>query len=1057
MKRIISLILAIVMVFTCVSISASADNAVKVVYISQGKTDFEVTGLNIGDTYVPNRMPSSVPADKNFVGWKDVTGKFIDEQGISLDANDIALYAVYSDKNFTDKNAVILRDKTNNDMIYLPYTFGGKYYSSIRYELNGGFGPKEYVLEGEDAPYTRFVSGQYNGRGATLFYDENGAALTGRWNTTYEITVQYRVKNIVSYIQMQPIFGVKKENAQNINSDGIKGNILKIASTDELTGRWNYDISGGGNEYWFGTSSADATQFNILESGFNDWRTVTYTINTGEENSDYLTAFGIYVNVGGGYNANVLEIKDITVTDKYSASVEYVVDGKTFGVAENIEGGTYYAIDRAPENTSTHYFAGWYLDEQLTNQARSGFIANGKTTLYAKMQEYKDTFSVSSSAETGEGWEAYKHSLRENNWWCYRILVGAYGVYGGKYGDLLSEGQAHRHFGAEADGNTAVADESGLKHEKRDRNNRIWYGYDKSDYILRDENGEAFIVEPDTTYKVELTYTFDNSQNTGGYADYYLGAGLNTNALLYSGEMKLYDVDGETVPVNTFGEYGHTDGHDVVFHTEGDKVRLTPTTTDKKVALYITTPSLETFKANNLLQVLSISDVLSDKCTVVWKKVEVSKVNTVVCGGVSMLKNFNPKNAQALRFYFGYDTTDGSDVFVAGRQYKVVSRGILVAKGLDDSYDLKREGADSKYVYDLNTTELYKCWNIKSYDDTTEQLFYSCYISDIAPANGKFNDVDRFYARGYVVYEQNGKTYTLYSDPASYTVKEVAALAGYHNEGSFALTTDKNRKLVWNVEFETETHTDQLAKKLNTSAQTMSPDGVTLFCANDSDHYFIDSGSLVLRMTKDSTNNTFTTAPSLTTVDRMSFKHGYLEMRAKLPYMYGMWFSFWMQPDKKLLPEDFRYYGEIDVIETWWQSRSTSFSLHKWYNGYQGCTSHNAGEVDVSTHEGNYRYYFENSENLKNEYHIYGFEWTDLYIKLYIDGECYYTVYIDDAHDYDTSVPGMECFHDFYYLSWNNFMHPSYADKLNFENGYADYAIDYVRIYQNENEEIKIY
>ena len=27
-------------------------------------------------------------------------------------------------------------------------------------------------------------------------------------------------------------------------------------------------------------------------------------------------------------------------------------------------------------------------------------------------------------------------------------------------------------------------------------------------------------------------------------------------------------------------------------------------------------------------------------------------------------------------------------------------------------------------------------------------------------------------------------------------------------------------------------------------------------------------------------------------------------------------------------------------------------------------------------------------------------------------------------------------------------MHPTHADKLNFENGYADYAIDYVRLYQ---------
>ncbi len=1056
MKKLICVILSLVMIISCFGISASAENNAKVIYISEGKTVAEISGLNIGDTYLPDLMPENIPQDKTFVGWKDVTGNLIGADGIVLDTSGTALYAVFNDKYLVNKQAVILKDKAVEDKIYLPYIYNGEYYSTINYELNGGFGPKEFVLEGEEAPYTKFVSGEYNGRGVALFYDENGVALTGRWNTTYEITVEYRVKSIATHIQMQPIFGIKKENAQYINADGIKANILKTGHTNDLIGRWNYDISGGGMEYWFGNASANANEYNVLESGFSDWRTVTYTINTGEENVDYLTAFGIYVNVGGGYNSNVLEIKNIILNDKYSASVQYVVDGKTTTV-NNLENGAYYAIDRVPDNTDTLYFAGWYYDADFTNQARSGFVLNGKTTLYAKMQEYKEALSVSSSTETGEGWEAYKHSLRENKWWCYRILVGAYGVYGGKYGDLLSEGQAHRHFGAEGDGNTAVADENGLKHEKRDRNNPIWYSYDKSDYILRDKNGEAFIVEPDTTYKVVLTYTFDNSQNTEGYADYYLGAGLDSKALLYSGEMTLYDIDNEAFPVEKIGEYGHTDGLDIGFYAEGQRVRLTPTTTDKQVSLYITTPSLKTFKENNLLQVLSISDVLSDKCTVIWKNLEVSKINAVTNGGVSMLKTVNPARAQALRFYFAYDTTDGSDIFVLGNKYNVVSRGVLVAKGLDDSYDIKRESADSKYIYDLNSTELYKCWSAKSYDDTTEQLYYSCYVSDIASVKGGYNDIDRFYARGYVVYEMNGKQYTLYSDASSYTVKQVAVLNNYHNEGNYALTTDKSRRLVWNLEFETETSTDQLAKKLNTDAVTMSPDNVTLFTAKDKEHYFIDSGDLVLRMTKDSTNNTFTTAPSITTVDRMSFKYGYLEMRAKMPYQYGMWFSFWMQPDKKLLPNNFRYYGEIDIVETWWQSRSTAFSLHKWYNGYSGCTSQNSDEIDRSTHEGNYKYYFKNYENLRNEYHIYGMEWTPEYIKVYIDGECYYTVYIDNAHDYDPSVPGMECFHDYYYLTWNNWMHSSHADKLDFENGYADYAIDYVRIYQNDEEYIHIY
>ena len=1053
MKKIISLVLSLAIIFSLVSMPASATGNAVVKYIVDSRIEKEVDSLSSGSVYYPDYFAKNVPDESIFVGWQTISGKMVDGNGITLAAGNNILYAVFTNKLIIDKKISLSSAQTKDGMIYLPYSYNGTYYPTIKYELNGGFGPKEEIAEGEDAPYTRFVSGQYNGRGVTLFFDENSNALTGRWNTTYEITVKYRIKDIVSKIQMQPVFGLKKENAQNVNSDMIKDNILKIASTDELKGRWNYDISGGGHEYWFSNNPSEADQYNIVESGFSEWKTVTYTVNTGEENADYLTTFGIYVNVGSGYNANALEIKEVTVTDKYAASVEYVVDGKTLATVENVEQNVSYCIDRVADNTSTHYFAGWYFDPEFKNQARSSFVATGKTILYAKMEEYKDTLSVSSSTEEGEGWEAYKHSLRENYWWCYRVLVGAYGVKNGKYGDLLTEGQAHRHFGSERDGNTAVADASGLKHETRDRDNPIWYSYAVSDYILRDENGEAFIVKPDTTYKVTLTYTFDNSANTSGTAEYFLGTGVSADRLMHSGEMKLYDVDGEAVTINDFAAYGHSDGVDCTFLSEGERVRLEPTTTDKTIVMYITTPSLETYKTNNALQVLGISDVLSDKCKVIWKAAKVEETSVIGNAGVSMLKDKAPNESQALRYYFTYDTTDGRDIFVFGKKYNVVSRGVLLAKGPEATRDIRRENVDSKYVYDLNTTELYKCWSAKSYEDSTEMLYFSCYITNLKSKNGGYNDTERIYARGYVVVDIEGIQYTYYSAPTSCTVKEVAELNNFHNEGEFKPMTEGGRELVWNLEFEEETNVNQLNKKLNTGAVTMSPDRVTIFTSRDDEHYFLSDGDLVLRMTKDTTNNTFTTAPSLTTVDRMSFKYGYLEMRAKMPYQYGMWFSFWMQPDKRLLPSGFKYYGEIDIVETYWKYKSTSFSLHKWYNGYDGCTSQNAGEVDRSVHEGDFTYYFKDFENLKNEYHIYGLEWTPEYLKAYIDGECYYTVYIDEASDYDTSVPGMECFHDYYYLCWNNWMHPTHADKLNFENGYADYAIDYVRLYQNPQTE----
>lgn len=1049
MKKIVCLVLSFIMIFSLSSVPSYAQTGAVVTYISDNITEKQIEGLTVGEVYYPELLPSKIPEDMSFVGWKDEQGNLIGKDGFTLDTtND--LYAVYTDKYIIEKEASISSLNTKNKHIFLPYVYDNVYYPSVKYELNGGYGPKEEVFEGEDAPYTRFVSGQHNGRGATLFFDENGIALTGRWNATYEITFKYRIPSIASNIHIQTVFGIKKENAQSISSDGIKDNILTVGRTSELTSRWNSDISGGAHEYWF-SKDGNADEYNILSEGFNDWRSITFTVNTGEENADYLSVFGVYVNVGGGYNSSVVEIKNITVTDKYNARVKYVVDGETFGVVENIEAGSVYYIDRAPENTDTHYFAGWYLDKDFTNQARSCFIAEGSTVLYAKMKEYKDSLTVSSSAVTGEGWEAYKHSLRENKWWCYRILVGAYGIKNGKYGDLIDEGQAHRHYGSEANGNTAVADETGLKHETRDRNNTIWYSYDKGDYILRDENGEAFIVKPDAAYKVTLTYTFDNSLNPNGTAECFIGVGLSSEALMYSGEMKLNDLGEEPVLPEEFSTYGLDDVNDAVFYNETEKIALTPTDSDKQVSFVVVTPSLETFTENGLLQVMSISDKLGNKCTVKWKSVTVEQISAVENGGVSMLKTNNKSATQALRYYFSYQSTDGNDFVLGNSSFKVVSRGILLAKGRMDNKNIKRADADGKYIVDLNTDEPYKCWSAKTLENGNEQLLFSAYISGIASENGDYNSSDSFYARGYAVVDINGTEYTFYSNPSCYTVKEVAKLQKYHNEGEYKVMTEGGRELVWNLEFETETDTSQLSSKLNTTVETMSPDRKTLFMSSKKDNYFLDSGELVLRITKNEENNTYTTASCLTTADRMAFKYGYVEMRAKVPYKRSVWPSFWMQPDKKL-KESALYNGEIDIFEVFGSGRTVTFNLHKWYNDYAG--------TDVIGNRGNYignlNYSFANS-SISNDYHIYGFEWTPDYMKVYIDGYCYYQVSIKEEDDYSLEHPGMDCFRDYYYLCWNNWLYESEVTDGSLA-APVDYRIDYVRLYQNpEKEFIHIY
>lgn len=279
--------------------------------------------------------------------------------------------------------------------------------------------------------------------------------------------------------------------------------------------------------------------------------------------------------------------------------------------------------------------------------------------------------------------------------------------------------------------------------------------------------------------------------------------------------------------------------------------------------------------------------------------------------------------------------------------------------------------------------------------------------------------------------------------------------SGKYRETVSGYAPDSYRQLVWNHEFEVS-NTDELSTHFINTHDHMSSKDSNLVTSSSSENFFIMGDNMVLRITSDGNRN-YTTARSVSTATKMAFRYGYVEMRAIVPYQKCVWPSFWMKPASNL--KQSAYSGEIDIFEIFSSTDTVVPNLHKWYNG-DSDQIENRGNVLF----GQRKFIFNDTTDLNSTYHIYGFEWTPEYMAFYVDGEMYYKVGITENDDYSEERPGMDCFHDYYYLCFNNWVYTdqqAWADlSLHVENnpdfGTVDYVIDYVRLYQTTEESIAI-
>ncbi len=197
---------------------------------------------------------------------------------------------------------------------------------------------------------------------------------------------------------------------------------------------------------------------------------------------------------------------------------------------------------------------------------------------------------------------------------------------------------------------------------------------------------------------------------------------------------------------------------------------------------------------------------------------------------------------------------------------------------------------------------------------------------------------------------------------------------------------------------------------------------------------------------------------STVTKYKMNYTYGYAEIRARMPFTAGVWPSFWGLSNGELGPKrNSKYYVEIDVFEVFGSLDTVIPNIHKHYLSDYDYTSLHDTEYTGGNHTSYGLMYetsewvFKNVKTIGQEYHTYGYEWTEKEASMYVDGNKYMTYDIASSYDKCSDNSG---FHDPLFLMFNfHIFSPDFSSIVspiegNYDSLPSEYDIDYFRLYQ---------
>lgn len=471
MKKVISLLLLVAVLFSVVITPALADNSASVVYYVNGETVATIENLAAGEAYMPDITAQSEDDNKYFAGWTDENGNYILREGLVLKSGENKLIASFKD----------YPDKVNADLSYtdicaaLP-NFDENGENFLNYcEVNNGYTHKNYITEnGESYLKLEHRATNYGSTEIMQLVDSDGAVIQLKKNTKYYITVTYKLPDYKKDVTFYSLAGIsiKDRNELNTSRQGIAqkfGSLVETTDASFVRGDWNWNWISGGNFCWKITARS------------NEWQTTKFSYTTGDFNG-YLPTSVISVSLpaatADGYSdfyIKSVEIRDESYVEP--VKVNYYV-GETLEETKEIKAsGEPYVPERLPSAATPKgkYFAGW--GDKDGNVASSFGINTNELNLYAVYKDYASSYTLDMTDNYNTDTTVKYVSFIAND-------------SKGEYSATFDRG-GWSYRGFEGEGAALYATAS--------------WGQSGS-FIFSDKDGNAIVAEPNSSYKVTVEY-----------------------------------------------------------------------------------------------------------------------------------------------------------------------------------------------------------------------------------------------------------------------------------------------------------------------------------------------------------------------------------------------------------------------------------------------------------------------------------------------------------------------------------------------------------------------